>query len=204
MGHIPKASLTINKSDFETELEASKGQASVAYNSKEWLYVPNRYDEYRFILSEVGANPLVCIGVNPSTASPGDLDNTLKRVKSVADVNGYDSFCMLNICAQRATKPRDMAVSFCSHLHDENMKAFEYAFSQNPNTIAWAAWGASIECKSYLKDMVANVEAIGRRHGVNWACAGRTKKGHPRHPLRLRKDTVLEPFDMDAYVASLK
>ncbi len=30
-----------------------------------------------------------------------------------------------------------------------------------------------------------------------------TKKGHPHHPLYLRKDEVLRPFDMDAYLEKL-
>ncbi|MFR6424354.1 MAG: DUF1643 domain-containing protein, partial [Oscillospiraceae bacterium] len=48
-------------------------------------------------------NPLICIGINPSTAQPGDLDNTLKSVERIALGNGYDSFTMFNVYPQRAT-----------------------------------------------------------------------------------------------------
>ena len=36
---------------------------------------------------------------------------------------------------------------------------------------------------------------------VTWHCAGAiTKKGHPHHPLYLRKDEKLKPFDISAYL----
>ena len=75
---------------------------------RRWLYVPNTYGEYRYILGTRGERPLICVGVNPSTAAPGDLDPTLKSVERVALHNGYDSFIMFNVYAQRATRPEDM------------------------------------------------------------------------------------------------
>ena len=62
------------------------------YDIEEWIYAPNFYSEYRYILGTRGKNPLICIGINPSTAQPGDLDNTLKSVQRIAHGNGFDSF----------------------------------------------------------------------------------------------------------------
>ena len=67
------------------------------YDAAHWLYVPNRYCDYRYILGTAGTKPLICIGVNPSTAAPGDLDPTLKSVERIALGNGYDSFLMFNL-----------------------------------------------------------------------------------------------------------
>ena len=39
-----------------------------------------------------GENPLICIGINPSTAAPGDLDNTLKSVERIAAGTGMTVF----------------------------------------------------------------------------------------------------------------
>ena len=44
-----------------------------------WYYEPHTYQPYRYVLGRVGTHPLVCIGINPSTAQPGALDPTLKR-----------------------------------------------------------------------------------------------------------------------------
>ena len=44
----------------------------------------------------------------------------------------------------------------------------------------------------------------GEEYGAKWYCAGAiTKKGHPHHPLYLRKDEKIKPFDVKAYLESL-
>ena len=102
---------------------------SDTYDVNKWLYVPNKYSEYRYILGTRGKNPLICIGINPTPAEPDNLDNTLKSVVRIALFNGFDSFIMFNIYPQRATNPDDMEMTLNSKLHAENMKAFEYILS---------------------------------------------------------------------------
>ena len=92
---------------FHTALAAAS-QPSDAYDVGRWLFVPNTYTEYRYILGTKGTKPLICIGVNPSTAEPDHLDPTLQSVQRIAHHNGFDSFIMLNVYAQRATSPKDM------------------------------------------------------------------------------------------------
>ena len=92
---------------FSDALENEKN-GSLEYDITKWIYVPNEYVDYRYILGTRGENPLICIGINPSTAKPDDLDNTLKSVERTALFNGYDSFIMFNVYAQRATNPNDM------------------------------------------------------------------------------------------------
>ena len=55
-----------------------------------WYYEPHTYQSYRYVLGRVGKHPLVCIGINPSTAQPGALDPTLKSVERLAAANGLD------------------------------------------------------------------------------------------------------------------
>ena len=46
--------------------------------------------------------------------------------------------------------------------------------------------------------------ALGQEYGAKWYCAGAsTKKGHPHHPLYLKKDEKLKPFDISAYLDTL-
>jgi hypothetical protein len=64
----------------------------------------------------------------------------------------------------------------------------------------WAAWGSIIEMRGYLKDCVLDMIDIGRRYNAQWYTAGaRSKKGHPHHPLYLRKDSGLDEFDVAEY-----
>ena len=190
---------------FDQALEAAS-QPSPDYDVSQWLYVPNFYSEYRYILGTRGERPLICIGINPSTAAPDNLDNTLKSVERVALHNGYDSFIMFNVYAQRATDPDDMELTYNPELHRENMRAFDYALSLDRAgaPAVWAAWGTIIEKRDYLPDCVRDMIHIGAaRHAVWYSAGNRSKKGHPHHPLYLRKDSPWEPFDVKAYLDHL-
>ena len=205
--HIPQgASQTIDILPFAEALALSgRGEA---YDSQKWLYVPDFYTEYRYILGTRGQNPLICIGVNPSTAAPDDLDNTLKSVSRIAAGNGFDSWIMFNVYAQRATRPEDMDRELNQPLHRANIAAFEYILqnvAQGLRPAVWAAWGTIIEKRPYLPGCVRDMVALGRRYNARWLCAGkRSAKGHPHHPLYLRKDEKTVDFDVEQYLEGLQ
>ena len=203
--HIP--TVTTDKIKLVTFQEAltAANTPSDSYDIEKWLYAPNFYSEYRYILGTRGRNPLICIGINPSTAEPDNLDNTLKSVERIALGNGFDSFIMFNVYAQRATSPDDMEKDFNPLLHAENLEAFRYVLSISEKPTVWAAWGAIIEKRKYLPECVKDMLAAGEEFGATWVCAGAiTKKGHPHHPLYLRKDEKIRPFDVAAYLEGLK
>ena len=205
--HIPSTSCrTLDILDFDTALSLS-GQGD-AYDRERWIYVPDFYTEYRYILGTRGADPLICIGVNPSTAEPGKLDNTLKSVERIAAGNGYDSFIMFNVYAQRATRPDDIDLQLDPRLHRANMDAFRWVLSGVGPGVApavWAAWGAVIEKRPYLPGCVRDMVLIGEEYGARWLCAGKcSKRGHPHHPLYLRKDEKTVDFDVRGYLDSLE
>ena len=205
--HIPQgASQTIDILPFAEALALS-GRGD-EYDSQKWLYVPDFYTEYRYILGTRGQNPLICIGVNPSTAAPDDLDNTLKSVSRIAAGNGFDSWIMFNVYAQRATRPEDMDRELNQALHRANMAAFEYILqnvAKGLRPAVWAAWGTIIEKRPYLPGCVRDMVALGRRYNARWLCAGkRSAKGHPHHPLYLRKDEKTVDFDVEQYLEGLQ
>ena len=202
--HIPKGNTAqIELVTFEEALEAAN-KPNEQYDVNKWIYAPNFYSEYRYILGTRGKNPLICIGINPSTAGPDSLDNTLKSVERIALGNGFDSFIMFNVYAQRATNPDAMEKSFNPKLHRENLAAFRYVLSISEKPAVWAAWGAIIEKRDYLADCVRDMVTIGKDHCAEWVCAGSiSKKGHPHHPLNLRKDEKIKPFDIQAYLQAL-
>ncbi len=205
--HIPKtASQLVEIEEFYKSLKESEIQNHIEYNVEDWIYVPNHYSEYRYILGTKGKNPLICIGINPSTAAPNDLDNTLKSVERIALRNGYDSFIMFNVYAQRATKPDDMDTELNELLHKENMKAFEYILSlyESEKPSVWAAWGTIVEMRPYLKDCLREMVDISMKYQSKWYSSGAiSKKGHPHHPLYLKKDSGLDEFDMEKYLCEV-
>ena len=201
MAHIPNCTTSqLELVTFQQALTAANTPCD-DYDIEKWIYAPNFYSEYRYILGTRGKNPLICIGINPSTAEPDNLDNTLKSVERIALGNGFDSFIMFNVYAQRATSPDDMEKQCNLLLHKENLEAFRYVLSISEKPAVWAAWGAIIEKRKYLPDCVRDMLEAGKEYGASWYCAGAiTKKGHPHHPLYLRKDEKLKPFDISTYL----
>lgn len=198
--HIPHTETkNIPILSFEEALAIGKGEG---YDPAKWLYVPDFYTEYRYVLGLRGERPLICIGVNPSTAAPDDLDNTLKSVNRIATANGYQGFLMLNVYPQRATRPDDMERQRNEILHRENREAFRHLLAMaGEHPAVWAAWGAIVEKRDYLLPCVADLAGVAAEAGAEWLCAGKlSKAGHPHHPLYLKKDEPLRPFDLAGYL----
>ena len=201
--HIPQGdTATMEILSFE---EAAERSTSEDYDRDKWLYVPDFYTEYRYVLGTRGTYPVICAGINPSTAEPDNLDPTLKSVSRIAAANAFDSWMMFNVYAQRATRPDDMDTERNELLHHENMEAFrtllQLAACSGRKPIVWAAWGAIIEKRFWLMDCVRDMYMLGEDFGALWVCAGKcSKAGHPHHPLYLRKDELFHPFDMGGYL----
>ena len=201
--HIPQGdTAAMEILSFE---EAAERSTSEDYDRDKWLYVPDFYTEYRYVLGTRGEYPVICAGINPSTAEPDNLDPTLKSVSNLAAATAFDSWMMFNVYAQRATRPDDMDTERNELLHHENMEAFrtllQLAACSGRKPIVWAAWGAIIEKRFWLMDCVRDMYMLGEDFGALWVCAGKcSKAGHPHHPLYLRKDELFHPFDMGGYL----
>jgi len=165
-------------------------------SNNNWVYENTPDNQARFVLGEQGTNPLIVIGVNPSTAEPGNLDPTLKSVKRWAVKLGFDGWTMLNLYPQRSTNPKG--------LHGDN--EFNYAYhAANLTAIGrhtigtrtvWAAWGNLISTRKYLLRCLDDITRL-QDPGMLWRwihIGPLSKLGHPHHPLYLPKSSQLEQF----------
>ena len=85
-------------------------------------------------------------------------------------------------------------------LCDENLRWLQAVLAQTEPTM-WAAWGTLIEKRDYLPGLMREMVALTREKNIPWVTFGpRSKKGHPHHPLYLRKDSTPEPFDVENYL----
>ena len=201
--HIPKTDT--NQMDILSFSEAKEKSNSEQYDRNKWLYIPDFYTEYRYVLGTRGKRPVICVGINPSTAEPDNLDPTLKSVARVTAANRFDSWLMFNVYAQRATRPDDMDLVRNDMLHAENLNAFcellNIASESGSPPVIWAAWGAIIEKRAWLRDCVRDLRELAELYQAVWVCAGKCSvKGHPHHPLYLKKDEVFYSFDIWGYL----
>ncbi len=174
------------------------------YESGLWHYEPAAYCDHRYILGRPGQKPLVCVGINPSTAQPGALDPTLKSVERLAAANGFDSWLMFNVYPQRATDPNAMHTAPDMAWHTRNLEWLRMVLSCTDATM-WAAWGTLIEKRPYLPAMMRELVQLTDRANTPWVRFGRlSKAGHPHHPLYLRRDEAPQPFDVWRYLNNMQ
>lgn len=166
----------------------------------QWIYERSADGSARFVLGTVGLKPLVCFGINPSTAAPNALDRTVARVSRFAADNGYDSWTMLNVYPQIATDPKKLDQEYRQELKAENERQIAGVIAGRPLTIL-AAWGGLISSRPYLSALLGDILRLTSLAGCDWVSLGDpTKDGHPRHPLYVRADTQLRPFTVGRYL----
>ncbi len=166
-----------------------------------WIYEKSPDNTARFALGTIGEKPLICIGVNPSTAEPNKLDATLKTVqRTCADTCNFDSYIMLNVYAQRACNPNDLHANFLQALKAQNEYHIAKLIAGKPYTI-WAAWGGLIDKRPYLTTLLYDIINLSELANCTWVQRGRTTvKGHPHHPLYVKNGTPFEMFDIVSYM----
>ena len=148
-------------------------------------------DKARFILGQSGANPIICFGINPSTANDIKDDPTILKIKKIASENDCDGWIMLNLYPQRATNPNDMHIKADNDLNIKNHEVIRSVFNIYPNALTLASWGNAIEKRKYLKDCLKEILAIAPDR--KWVCRGKlTVKGNPRHQLYVPDNTKLQ------------
>ena len=101
----------------------------------EWIYERAADGSARFVLGTVGENPLMCFGINPSTAVPNAPDRTVARVSRFAADNEYDSWTMLNVYPQIATDPKQLHLTHSPDLKAENERHIARLIDGRPLTL---------------------------------------------------------------------
>lgn len=167
----------------------------------DWIYHKNDDNTCRYTLGVDGDKMLICCGINPSTAKPNELDNTVRRLDRFAKDNGYDGYIMINIYPQISTDPKNIHLDLDETIHKHNLKKLKRIFKAYPNSDMWAAWGVLIETRQYFYQSLKEMYSISKQYDLNWIHFNQlTKKGHPRHPLYLRADSEIFEFDIENYI----
>ncbi len=169
----------------------------------EWIYHTDSSDRYRYTLGKPGARTVICLGVNPSQARPGQYDGTISSVERISEQNNYDGWIMINLYPQRATTPSVIHQKIQQKYHEENLEIIETLF-EDSDPVIWAAWGNLIDSRPFLRHCLSDIFNMSQFYDCEWLSAGQPlKAGHPRHPLYLKKTTLLTPFDMEDYMEKI-
>ena len=133
---------------------------------------------------------ILFIGMNPSTADASVNDPTCAREWTFARREGFDAMVKANVGDYRATDPKMLLAAGVVASSPDNLPA-----------IRDAARGAGkvVLCHGKLNKALAPagralIEAL-RNDGIALWAFGTNGDGSPKHPLYLRGDTPLQPFE---------
>ena len=128
------------------------------------------------------------IMLNPSTADAFKEDPTITRCIGFAQRFGHDAMNIVNLFALRSTDPKKLLEDDdpVGPANDEYIRG-----AVNDSATVICAWGAH---KTVVGRDVEAWRAAISTVVPKVFCFGRTKAGHPKHPLYLRSDTKTERF----------
>lgn len=159
------------------------------------VFSPDR--AYRYALTrrwDTTKTVAVWVMLNPSTADSMADDPTIRRCRSFSQGWGYGGLLVVNVFGLRATDPKALRTSPDPVGPDNDHVIYwflsgEYGPvpSRGPVIAAWGVNGARLGRGDHLARLLAE-------QGATVRCLGRTSAGHPRHPLYVSGDTVLEPY----------
>lgn len=126
--------------------------------------------------------------LNPSTADADIDDPTIRRCSGFAKRDGFAGIAVGNVYAFRATKLADLWQArdpYGPENHSALLRiAMEAVRDSTPVVCAWGARGGN--SNRHISLMM--------QAGARLVCLGKTKDGHPRHPLSVKRNQPLEAF----------
>ncbi len=160
-----------------------------------WLYIGD--DKVRYALGEPGSYNLVVIGLNPSTATPGKPDSTIKRIRKIAEKENLNGWIMINLYPMRTPNPNELPFTMDEKIAKKNIEVIKWIVHKYMSGRVYAAWGSNIEKRGYLVDECQKiVDSIPEE----WFVRGTTKNGHPKHPLYVPVEEKMEWFPVQDYL----
>lgn len=121
-------------------------------------------------------------GLNPSKAGHTINDPTIRREIDFAKRWGFDGLLKTNAFDWRDTDPKTMMRVLAPLSVENDWWILECSKRANVNMAAWGVHGVHNNRCYFLKRM------------MNWHCLGKTKDGHPKHPLYVKKTSTLIPL----------
>ena len=145
---------------------------------------------YRYLLERRWADGPVCmfVGLNPSTATAGSDDATVRRCVALATNWEFSGLTVANLFAIRCRYPQILS-SHEDPVGPENDRFLVPTIKQAHTVVAM--WG-NHGLKPYGLSVQRDEYILSLRN--DWLCIGITQHGAPRHPLYAAKISTLAPF----------
>jgi hypothetical protein len=143
--------------------------------------------KYRYALERSwgeGKGCVVWVMLNPSTADASIDDPTIRKCIGFTRRWGHERLIVVNLFAFRATDPGDMKRASDPIGPENEWRILDAVAQADMVVVAWGAHGGWMD---------RDEDVLMQLHYP--LCLGRTKDGHPKHPLMLAYSTPCVPFE---------
>ena len=152
-----------------------------------------------------GKGKVLFIMLNPSDAlslgrpdARADNDKAVARCINIARFHRCRDLTVVNLFAFRSANPESLLYRPDKIIGPYNDAAIKWAIqsvhaAKGKVVCAWGGDFCTLWCRSYY------VLQTLRELDIQGYCLGMTKKGHPKHPLRVKKGTTMIPLPRWAY-----
>ena len=163
-----------------------------------WLWRPlvGRHPERDQVVVQKDWRSILFIMLNPSTADDKVEDPTIRRCIGFALQTGHAEMGVVNLNPRRATDPTKLKPT---EQQDRMYNLHVVASAMNWASTIVLAWGSLDNLRrpawhmAHAEASLTTEAAWGSGKGP-W-CLGQCKNHQPRHPLFVRGDTPLQPYD---------
>jgi hypothetical protein len=141
---------------------------------------------YNLIREWDAINPsMLFVMLNPSTADAVEDDPTIRRCMGFARRENCGMIEVVNLFAYRATDPKELKKTDTPLVGVDNDEIIQLAAEESD--IIVCAWGTNGTLNGRNKEVISLLQSVGKPI----MCLGKTKDGHPKHPLYLPADAEL-------------
>lgn len=169
------------------------------------IYKNSDDNKNRYLLGKKGNNPLIVVGLNPSIATSEKSDNTISKVATVAELNGFDGFVMINLYPVRATDYTKLETNANQNEIEKNISIINNLVADIKEPVFWLAWGDNIFDRDFFKDSCIEIIKSLEKYNIKYKNFGAlTASGNPRHPSRLSYSWSFQDFDINSYIDNIK
>lgn len=146
---------------------------------------------YRYeLVRRWGSGPTALwIMLNPSTADAEQDDPTIRRCLGFSRREGAGALVVCNLFALRTTDPKGLLSHPDPRGPENEQYVADWISRADLVLCAWGSWP-----KVNRLDHGLDVPGMVRSAGRIAYCLGKTKAGHPRHPLYVKSTKTLEVY----------
>ncbi len=158
------------------------------------LYIGD--DKECYAIGEPEKYNLLVVGLSPTDAT---FENpTIKRIRKIAEQQGYYGWIMVNLYPVRIADPDNLPDKMDDSISGRNIEVIKKLQDEYVLGDVYAIWGDGIDERDYLPIECQKIVNVIR--DISWYTRGMTRYGNPKHPIKVTYAQEMKWFPVQDYL----